>query len=105
MENAAFLLERGVCLGLYPSDCAKAAVRLWKVAAERGNGEACLHVGDFYYYGRLRGTNLRPVGPFPWVQYLIYPEKYIWPLVKNWYKRFIEDESEEGRGGAEGGDG
>jgi TPR repeat protein len=74
--NAAFLLERGTCLGLSPTDCAKASVRLWKAAAARGNAEACLRVGDFYYYGRLRGKDL-PIGPFSWVQYLLYPEEYL----------------------------
>ena len=74
--NAAFLLERGTCLGLSPSDCAKASVRLWKAASARGNTEACLRVGDFYYYGRLRGNAL-PVGPFGWIQYILYPEQYL----------------------------
>jgi SEL1 protein len=74
--NAAFLLERGTCLGLTAADCAKASVRLWKAAAARGHAEACLRVGDFYYYGRLRGKTL-PVGPFGWVQYLLYPEEYM----------------------------
>jgi TPR repeat protein len=74
--NAAFLLERGTCLGLSPTDCATASVRLWKAASARGNAEACLRVGDFYYYGRLRSTEL-PVGPFAWVQYVLYPEEHM----------------------------
>jgi SEL1 protein len=86
--NAAFLLERGVCLGLGPADCAKASVRLWKAAAARGNAEACLRVGDFYYYGRLRGKKL-PVGPFAWVQYLLYPERYLPVLLDGWSNIFM----------------
>jgi len=74
--NAAFLLERGTCLGLSSTDCAKASVRLWKAAAAKGNVEACLRVGDFYYYGRLREKTKSP-GPFGWVQYLIYPEQQL----------------------------
>ncbi|KAL3913630.1 MAG: hypothetical protein SGILL_006412 [Bacillariaceae sp.] len=85
--NAAFLLEQGVCLGLSPSDCAKASVRLWKAAAERGNAEACLRVGDFYYYGRLRGKQL-PAGPFAWIQYLLYPERYLPVLLDDWSGKF-----------------
>eukprot|EP00980_Cylindrotheca_fusiformis_P030149 scaffold24461_cov108-Cylindrotheca_fusiformis.AAC.1 len=81
--NAAFLLEQGVCLGLGPSECAKASVRLWKAAADRGNAEACLRVGDFYYYGRLRGTT-RSLGPFGWIQYVLYPEKHILPMIEKW---------------------
>ncbi|VEU41626.1 unnamed protein product [Pseudo-nitzschia multistriata] len=79
--NAAFLMERGVCLGLDAADCAKAAVRLWKVAAARGNAEACLRVGDFYYYGRLHGERLHN-GPFGWIQYYLFPEKYLPILLK-----------------------
>ena len=54
--NAAFLLERGTCLGLSASDCTSAAVRMWRAAARQGDVEACLRVGDFYYYGRLLGA-------------------------------------------------
>ena len=54
--NAAFLLERGTCLGLSPADCTNAAVRMWRAAARQGDVEACLRVGDFYYYGRLLGA-------------------------------------------------
>jgi TPR repeat protein len=81
--NAAFLFERGTCLGLAPTDCAKASVRLWKAAAARGHAEACLRVGDFYYYGRLRGNTL-PTGPFGWVQYVLYPEEYLPEWIKKW---------------------
>ena len=82
--NAAFLLERGTCLGLSPEDCAKASVRLWKAAASLGSAEACLRVGDFYYYGRLRGEEL-PTGPLAWVQYVLYPEEHLLKLFKKWY--------------------
>ena len=51
--NAAFLLERGYCLGMAVDQCTRASVRLWRAAARQGNLEACLRVGDFYYYGRL----------------------------------------------------
>lgn len=54
--NAAFLLERGTCLGLSAADCTSAAVRMWRAAARQGDVEACLRVGDFYYYGRLLGA-------------------------------------------------
>lgn len=54
--NAAFLLERGTCLGLSTADCTSAAVRMWRAAARQGDVEACLRVGDFYYYGRLLGA-------------------------------------------------
>jgi len=81
--NAAFLMERGVCLGLDAVDCAKASVRLWKVAAARGNAEACLRVGDFYYYGRLHGDQLH-TGPFGWIHYILLPEKYLPKLLREW---------------------
>jgi len=87
--NAAFLLEQGVCLGLDMADCAKASVRLWKAAADRGNAEACLRLGDFYYYGRLRVKN-RSLGPFGWVQYILYPEKHVLPLLEQWYEQGLE---------------
>jgi len=77
------LMERGVCLGLGAADCAKASVRLWKVAAARGNAEACLRVGDFYYYGRLHGDQLY-IGPFGWIQYILLPEKYLPTLLREW---------------------
>lgn len=77
--NAAFLLEQGECLGMSKSDCAKASVRLWKKAAEKGSAEASLRVGDFYYYGRFRKD--KPFGPFAWLQYLLYPEEHVLPQV------------------------
>lgn len=80
--NAAFLLEQGECLGLSRVDCAKASVRLWKAAAARGNAEASLRVGDFYYYGRFRaGAHEGVVGPFGFVQCVLYPEKF---AIKLW---------------------
>ena len=84
--NAAFLLERGTCLGLSSTDCAKASVRLWKAAASKGNIEACLRVGDFYYYGRLR-EKAAVVGPFGWVQYVLYPEQHLPGLLSHWYRQ------------------
>ncbi|KAL3817295.1 hypothetical protein ACHAXA_003216 [Cyclostephanos tholiformis] len=53
--NAAFLLEQGHCLGMTRIACTHASIRLWRAAARQGNLEACLRVGDFYFYGRLRG--------------------------------------------------
>ena len=87
--NAAFLMERGVCLGLNAADCAKASVRLWKVAAMQGNAEASLRVGDFYYYGRLHGDKLY-TGPFGWIQYILLPEKYIPILLEEWGKPLLK---------------
>ena len=87
--NAAFLMERGVCLGLGAADCAKASVRLWKIAAIRGNAEACLRVGDFYYYGRLHGDKLY-TGPFGWIQYILFPEKYLPILLLEWGKEVLK---------------
>ncbi|KAL7462458.1 hypothetical protein ACHAXS_002842 [Conticribra weissflogii] len=52
--NAAFLLERGHCLGMTVEECTRASIRLWRAAARQGNVEACLRVGDFYYYGRMK---------------------------------------------------
>ena len=84
--NAAFLLERGECPGLANSvDCAKAAVRLWKAAAEREQREASLRVGDFYYYGRLQ-PEPRAVGPFGWTRYLVFPEEIV-PMAKSWFEK------------------
>ena len=60
--NAAFLLERGTCLGLSAADCTSAAVRMWRAAARQGDVEACLRVGDFYYYGRLLGAGTESGG-------------------------------------------
>ncbi|CAB9508547.1 sel-1 homolog 1 [Seminavis robusta] len=93
--NAAFLLEQGTCLGLSSTDCHKASVRYWKAAAAAGNPEACLRVGDFYYYGKLRNPE-DPLGsmwdrPFGWVQYLIFPEKFVFPAVFSAVQRFVEE--------------
>ena len=82
-------MERGVCLGLNAADCAKASVRLWKIAAMRGNAEASLRIGDFYYYGRLHGDKLY-TGPFGWIQYILLPEKYIPVLLHEWGKDFLK---------------
>eukprot|EP00977_Amphora_coffeiformis_P028998 scaffold38210_cov191-Amphora_coffeaeformis.AAC.11 len=95
--NAAFLLERGECPGLANSvDCAKAAVRLWKAAAERGQREASLRVGDFYYYGRLQ-PQPRAVGPFGWTRYLVFPEEIV-PIAKTWFEQaqqlYLRDSAE-----------
>lgn len=94
--NAAFLLEQGYCLGMTPTACTHASIRLWRAAARQGNLEACLRVGDFYYYGRMvksRGetamvhdgeeflTSLTPKafyfvpGPYWWARYALYPEE------------------------------
>mmetsp|Transcript_24909 Transcript_24909/g.36550 ORF Transcript_24909/g.36550 Transcript_24909/m.36550 type:complete len:1176 (-) Transcript_24909:62-3589(-) len=52
-SNAAWLLERGYCLGLDKQGCVNASLRMWKAASRQGNAEASLRVGDFHYYGRL----------------------------------------------------
>ncbi len=89
--NAAFLLEEGYCLGLNHLQCMKASVRLWRAAARMGNEEACLKVGDFYFYGRLREdidfddknslVAQRDIefslSPLPWTRYILYPEDMI----------------------------
>ena len=93
--NAAFLFEQGVCLGMNRLNCMKASVRMWRAAARQGDEEACLRVGDFYYYGRLRediepnnmfdGVTERDidfsVAPLPWIRYVLYPEDLL-PKVK-----------------------
>ena len=61
--NAAFLLEQGYCLGMSTEDCTKASVRLWRAAARQGNLEACLRVGDFYYYGRMKAPKVDAMTP------------------------------------------
>ena len=66
-------------------ECAKASARLWKAAANKGHGEASLRVGDFYYYRRFREPGsgaAATMGPFGWIQYLIFPEHGI-PIVWN----------------------
>ncbi len=95
--NAAFLLEQGVCLGMNRLNCMRASVRMWRAAARSGDEEACLRVGDFYYYGRLRenienddgafsGVIQRDIdfsmAPVPWVRYVLYPEDIIHKLRK-----------------------
>jgi len=93
--NAAFLLEQGFCLGMNRLNCMKASVRMWRAAARQGDEEACLRVGDFYYYGRLRedidpdhqfdGMTQREIdysiAPLPWIRYILYPEDML-PLMK-----------------------
>lgn len=76
-QNAAFLLEQGECLGMTRIDCAKASVRLWKAAAARGDVEANLRVGDFFYYGRLREDHVGTAGPFGWAKFIFFPEQTI----------------------------
>jgi TPR repeat protein len=96
--NAAFLLERGVCLDLKPKDCAKASVRLWKAAAARGHAEASLRVGDFYYYGRMRSSRRRVVGPFGWVHYILYPEEYLphcWNVFQEKARVWLQDDQQD----------
>ena len=93
--NAAFLLEQGTCLGLDSTDCHRAAVRYWKAAAAVGNAEACLRVGDFYYYGKLRAPEEHLGGlwdrPFGWVQCIIFPEKYLLPTFLSLAKNAIHE--------------
>jgi SEL1 protein len=95
--NAAFLFEQGFCLGMNRLNCMKASVRMWRAAARQGDEEACLRVGDFYYYGRLRediaddhmfnGVTQRNIdysmAPLPWVRYILYPEDLL-PTVKKY---------------------
>jgi TPR repeat protein len=91
--NAAFLMERGECLGLSRIDCAKASVRLWKAAALKGSAEASLRVGDFYYYGRFREDS-KPVGPFGWSQYFLYPEESL-PKLWQAFRKMIDADASE----------
>jgi TPR repeat protein len=86
-ENAAFLLERGECLGLSKSDCARASVRLWKAAAAQGSAEASLRVGDYYYYGRFHDESRElfiTQRPYGWLQYILFPDEYILPELWKW---------------------
>jgi len=93
--NAAFLLEQRVCLLLNPQECAAASLRLWK-AAVQSNPEAALRVGDMYYYGRLRDSQVSMPGPFGWLPYVLYPERYIVPLVQQFVgKKAQEDRAAE----------
>jgi len=69
--NAAFLLDRGVCLHLSEQQCRAASLRLWKAAAQSGDAEAALRVGDFYFYGSKRKTT--------WIDVVLFPEVHIVP--------------------------
>jgi TPR repeat protein len=100
--NAAFLLEEGHCLGMSHLQCMKASVRLWRAAARMGHEEACIRVGDFYFYGRLREdidfddknsiVAQRDIefglSPLPWIRYILYPEDVI-PKVRKGAISFI----------------
>lgn len=93
--NAAFLLEQGHCLGMSRKQCMKASLRMWRAAARQGSEEACLRIGDFFYYGREYGDNeiildsytertfMYRNSPFPWIQYLVYPEDIIQGIMRN----------------------
>jgi TPR repeat protein len=66
--NAAFLFEQGHCLGMTRTACTHASIRLWRAAARQGNLEACLRVGDFFFYGRMmtsRGGGGRSMSASP----------------------------------------
>eukprot|EP00569_Conticribra_weissflogii_P008990 CAMPEP_0171367950 /NCGR_PEP_ID=MMETSP0879-20121228/6413_1 /TAXON_ID=67004 /ORGANISM="Thalassiosira weissflogii, Strain CCMP1336" /LENGTH=1259 /DNA_ID=CAMNT_0011876063 /DNA_START=61 /DNA_END=3837 /DNA_ORIENTATION=- len=80
--NAAFLLERGHCLGMTVEECTRASIRLWRAAARQGNAEACLRVGDFYYYGRMKKHRRRKLAQFR-------PEE-------NGETKFLYDEEDDG---------
>ena len=94
--NAAFLFEQGFCLGMNRLNCMKASVRMWRAAARQGDEEACLRVGDFYYYGRLRedidfddkfDAMVRrdidySIAPIPWIRYVLYPEDILFKAKK-----------------------
>ena len=71
--NAAFLLERGVCLHLSEPQCRTASLRLWKAAALAGDAEAALRVGDFYYYGSKRKIT--------WLDVVLFPELHVLPVL------------------------
>ena len=81
-SNAAWLLERGYCVGLDALGCANASVRMWKAASKQGNAEASIRVGDFHYYGRLHENEpngATDVG-FEWpflVTYLTQPKQIL----------------------------
>mmetsp|Transcript_21921 Transcript_21921/g.26853 ORF Transcript_21921/g.26853 Transcript_21921/m.26853 type:complete len:743 (-) Transcript_21921:131-2359(-) len=112
--NAAFLLEEGYCLGLNHLQCMKASVRLWRAAARMGNEEACLRVGDFYFYGRLREDVSADVKnniiaqrdaeyaftPIPLLRYVLYPEDILskaWTGMIHMVRRMIEKDSSTSR--------
>ena len=71
--NAAFLLDRGVCLHLDDHQCRIASLRLWKAAALSGDQEAALRVGDFYYYGTKRNPTLMDA--------VLFPEHHLLPVL------------------------
>lgn len=95
--NAAYLLEEGHCLGMNHLQCMKASVRLWRAAAKMGHEEACLKVGDFYFYGKLREDidfdeknsvvaqrdREFSSSPLPWTRYILYPEDILHNLRKS----------------------
>ena len=116
--NAAFLLEQGHCLGMARDSCTRASVRLWRAAARQGNLEACLRVGDYYYYGRMKtsrdGQITQPVvledgkskflheneelegkafyfvpGPYRWARYILYPEE-LFQLTKKSLAEYLD---------------
>ena len=94
--NAAFLLEQGYCLGMNRSECLKASVRMWRAAAQQGDEEASLRVGDFYFYGRLRDDidsnrdfdhiaqrdDDFAMTPLPTSRYILYPEDLLSKIKK-----------------------
>ena len=93
LMNAAFLLEEGACPGLSSVDCAKAAARLWKAAADHGHSEASLRVGDFYYYGKFRES--KTLDP---LMYLGFPERAVMDLahyVVQWWMQRMKEPGEE----------
>ena len=95
--NAAFLLQQGKCLSLNPQQCALASLRLWKAAVQT-NPEAALRVGDMYYYGRLRDSPaLTQPGPFGWLPYVLYPERFAVPLVQSFVQGVVGEKSDEWR--------
>lgn len=71
--NAAFLLDRGVCLHLSEQQCRNASLRLWKAAAQSGDAEAALRVGDFYFFGSKRKTT--------WLDVILFPEVHLVPAL------------------------
>ena len=64
--NAAFLLERGTCLGMSADSCRTSSLRYWKAAAQQGHAEAALRVGDFYYFGNANTLQ--------WLRPFLFPE-------------------------------
>ena len=104
-------------MGMSTKDCTHASVRLWRAAAQQGNLEASLRVGDFYYYGKMmksRGRKaLRPAegddedegddqyltdynantahhmpGPFSWTRYVLYPEELL-DIANKWIWGYV----------------